>query len=214
MGLDEEVLNELSELSDEELETYLAKESTSDKINNSNLFNYGTGAAAGAVAGTHRKKILSLVKKIIGLKSKTLASEPENMEENMDVTQLSERLQTLETENAFYRWQSKVAGLNLEGDPNERAATLVQLEATAGPQAATSLLSEWEVMSNTFADLGFFQTNLESSDPEVEEQNFMARVTELSEADTSITRADAIEKALLERPAEYRSYVAGIQAGA
>ena len=132
----------------------------------------------------------------------------------MDVTQLSERLQTLEAENAFYRWQSKVAGLNLEGDPNERAATLVQLEATAGPQAATSLLSEWEVMSNTFADLGFFQTNLESSDPEVEEQNFMARVTELSEADTSITRADAIEKALLERPAEYRSYVAGIQAGA
>ena len=110
---------------------------------------------------------------------------------------------------------SKVAGLNLEGDPNERAATLVQLEATAGPQAATSLLSEWEVMSEyLLPTLGFFQTNLESSDPEVEEQNFMARVTELSEADTSITRADAIEKALLERPTEYRSYVAGIQAGA
>ena len=178
MELDEATLNELSELSDEQIETYLAKESTSEKINNNNLFNYGTGAAGGAVAGVHHKKILAMAKKLIGLKSKTSLSEPETLEENMDTTELSERVQTLEAENAFYRWHGQVADLNLEGDPNERAATLVQLEATAGEPAATSLLSEWEVMSNTFADLGFFQTNLESSDPEVEEQNFMARVTE------------------------------------
>ena len=221
MELDETELNELSALSHEEMETHLAGDSAIEKLNNNNSFNIAAGAGGGYLAATHGKQVvgkvkgvaIAAIKKLASIKTKTLASEPENLEDNMDVTELSERLQTLEAENAFYRWQSKVAGLNLEGDPNERAATLVQLEATAGPQAATSLLSEWEVMSNTFADLGFFQTNLESSDPEVEEQNFMARVTELSEADTSITRADAIEKVLQERPAEYRNYVAGIQAG-
>ena len=121
MELDENALNELSALSHEEMEIQLA--GAQSPTTNAAIGAFmggpggavagagaktkkgaaGRGLAAGAVVGAAALLGRLAIKGLAKQKGVSL-SEDENMEENMDVTELSERLQTLEAENAFYRW--------------------------------------------------------------------------------------------------------------